>query len=133
MSAKTVAEKLLIKPDSTVWISPAERLELIAPLPERTQAAAAIEDAQAAVIFADDAASVQASMASLGAGLREPEILWVAYPKGNKSDINRDTLWPLLSAHGLRPIGQVAIDDVWSALRFRPEREGEKPFRGGGP
>lgn len=28
----------------------------------------------------------------------------------------------------LRPVGQVPIDDVWSALRFRPLREDEAPF-----
>jgi hypothetical protein len=31
----------------------------------------------------------------------------------------------------LRPNGQVAIDDRWSALRFRPNREGEGRFTGG--
>jgi hypothetical protein len=31
----------------------------------------------------------------------------------------------------MRPIGQVALDDVWSAMRFRPNREGETPFTGG--
>ena len=58
-------------------------------------------------------------------------MLWVAYPKGGRADINRDTLWPILAEHGLRPIGQAAIDDVWSALRFRPLKEGESPFTGG--
>jgi len=32
---------------------------------------------------------------------------------------------------GMRPISQVAIDDVWSALRFRVLRTGEAPFTGG--
>jgi hypothetical protein len=31
----------------------------------------------------------------------------------------------------MRPIAQVAVDDVWSALRFRPLEEGEPPFTGG--
>jgi hypothetical protein len=51
--------------------------------------------------------------------------------QGQCADINRDTLWPILAEYGMRPIGQVAIDDVWSALRFRPDREGEAPFAGG--
>ncbi len=57
--------------------------------------------------------------------------MWVAYPKGNRTDINRDTVWPIVSEHGLRPIGQVALDDAWSALRFRPLKEGEAQFSGG--
>jgi hypothetical protein len=55
----------------------------------------------------------------------------VAYPKAGRADNNRDSLWPILAGYGLRPIGQVAIDDVWSALRFRPLAEGESPFAGG--
>ena len=31
----------------------------------------------------------------------------------------------------VRPIGQVAVDEVWSAMRFRPTREGEAPFAPG--
>ena len=46
--------------------------------------------------------------------------------------MNRDTLWPILAEYGLRPISQVAVDEVWSALRFRPLREGEAPFAPGG-
>jgi hypothetical protein len=59
-------------------------------------------------------------------------VLWVVYPKDNRTDLNRDSLWPILAAHGLRPITQVAVDDVWSALRFRPLKPGEPPFSGGG-
>jgi len=58
-------------------------------------------------------------------------VLWVAYPKGNKSDTDRDTLWPIVGEYGLKPNAQVAVDEVWSALRFRPPKEGEPPFTGG--
>jgi hypothetical protein len=40
-------------------------------------------------------------------------------------------LWPILGEHGLRPVTQVSIDQVWSALRFRPLKEGEAQFIGG--
>jgi len=55
-------------------------------------------------------------------------LLWICYPKqssGIKTDINRDTGWSVVQKAGLRPVTQVAIDDTWSALRFRPvERVG---------
>jgi hypothetical protein len=58
--------------------------------------------------------------------LGEQGLLWVAYPKkssGMKSDINRDEGWgPLLDA-GYGPVRQVSIDDTWSALRWRPEKD----------
>jgi hypothetical protein len=31
----------------------------------------------------------------------------------------------------VRSISQVAVDEVWSALRFRALKEGEAPFTGG--
>jgi hypothetical protein len=63
--------------------------------------------------------------------LARPDVLWVAYPKANRADINRDTLWPILGEYGMLPVAQVAVDEVWSALRFRPLEEGEPPFTGG--
>jgi hypothetical protein len=50
-------------------------------------------------------------------------LVWFAYPKGSskkyKCDFNRDTGWAILGQHGFEPVRQVAIDEDWSALRFR--------------
>jgi len=50
-------------------------------------------------------------------------IVWFAYPKGTskkyKCDFNRDTGWESLGSAGFEPVRMVAIDDDWSALRFR--------------
>jgi len=50
-------------------------------------------------------------------------IVWIAYPKGSskkyKCDFNRDTGWTVLGDAGFEPVRQVAIDEDWSALRFR--------------
>jgi hypothetical protein len=49
-------------------------------------------------------------------------LTWVAYPKSGQlgTDLNRDILATFLTERGVQPVRQVAIDDVWSALRFRP-------------
>jgi hypothetical protein len=39
--------------------------------------------------------------------------------KNYKCDINRDTGWTSLGNYNLEPVRQVAIDDDFSALRFR--------------
>lgn len=55
--------------------------------------------------------------------VRRDGLLWVAYPKGSskvKTDVNRDKLWAAVESTGWRPVRQVALDEVWSALRFRP-------------
>jgi hypothetical protein len=50
-------------------------------------------------------------------------IVWFAYPKGTskkyKCDFNRDTGWEALGAAGFESVRMVAIDEDWSALRFR--------------
>ena len=131
MSAKSIAEKLLIKPGSTVWSSDGGSLRLIGPLPDDVRPVAALEEATTALFFADDAASLRATLATHANQLGEPETVWVAYPKANRTDINRDSVWPILGEYGMRPVGQVAIDDVWSALRFRALKPGEEQFKGG--
>lgn len=131
MAAKTVAEKLLIKPDSSVWVCDPAHLPRLGPLPGRVTRAASVKEADVAVIFASDAATARRILDEHRDQISAPPVVWVAYPKGNKADINRDTLWPIVGEYGLRPNGQVAVDEVWSALRFRALKEGESPFTGG--
>ena len=50
-------------------------------------------------------------------------VIWFAYPKGSskkyKSEINRDAGWKVLGDAGFEPVRMVAIDEDWSAVRFR--------------
>lgn len=50
-------------------------------------------------------------------------VVWFAYPKGNSKrytcEFNRDSGWTALGDAGYEPVRQVAIDEDWSALRFR--------------
>jgi hypothetical protein len=128
--ARSVAEKLLIKPDTTVWLSDAGRGGLVEPLPKGARRVEGLGEAAVALIFADSAAAVREVLNAHRGQLAAPPVLWVAYPKGGRADVNRDTLWPILAEYGLRPISQVALDEVWSALRFRPLKEGDT-FAGG--
>jgi len=43
-------------------------------------------------------------------------------PKGGKlgTDLNRDSLARAAADLGVQPVRQIALDDVWSGLRFRP-------------
>ena len=51
------------------------------------------------------------------------EVVWLAYPKlasrRYSSELRRDAGWEALRAAGFDTVRQVAIDDDWSALRFR--------------
>jgi hypothetical protein len=54
----------------------------------------------------------------------EPDsVLWFAYPKGTskiKTDINRDTIRVTGEQFGITTVTAISIDEIWSALRFRP-------------
>ena len=49
-------------------------------------------------------------------------LAWIAYPKAGQldTDLNRDILWKHLLKQGIQGIRQISIDEVWSAMRFRP-------------
>ena len=133
-NAKTTADKLLIKPGSAAWVSADEHRRLLEPLPDGASWADAPAEAGTVVVFVDDRASLEAALDAVGEDLARPAYVWFAYPKGGRSDINRDSLWPVVSERtGMRPITQIALDDTWSALRFRPLGPGEEPFTGGRP
>jgi hypothetical protein len=129
--AKTIAEKLQIKPNTTVWLSDPALMPLLTPMPDGVREADAMATASTAVLFVVDAGNARALLSKHAADLGKPGVLWIAYPKGNKADINRDSLWPIVADFDMRPNGQVAIDDHWSALRFRTNRPGEGRFTGG--
>ncbi len=130
MSTKSTAEKLLIKSERTLWCSDPGHLETIRPLPHGTRVVERLTDATTAIVFAEDAASLRTSLAAHGDDLRSPDTLWVAYPKANRTDINRDSVWPIVAEYGMRPIGQVAVSEVWSALRFRALKPGDERSEG---
>lgn len=55
--------------------------------------------------------------------LEDGAAFWVAYPKGTskkyKSDINRDSLNALMEGDGFDGVSLVALDDDWSAMRYK--------------
>jgi hypothetical protein len=58
------------------------------------------------------------------AGVSEGDaVIWFAYPKGTskryKCEFNRDSGWSVLRSSGFDSVRMVAIDEDWSALRFR--------------
>jgi hypothetical protein len=112
-----VASKLQIKPGQSVCVigQPQDvTLDL-----ELSQDPA---EADAVVVYCGASADLERLSEPLLAAARRDALTWVAYPKAGQlgTDLNRDKLAAVLRAQGVRPVRQIAIDDVWSALRFRP-------------
>jgi hypothetical protein len=52
------------------------------------------------------------------------QLSWIAYPKSGQlgTDLNRDKLVELMRPYGIEGVRLVSVDDVWSAMRFRPKK-----------
>lgn len=61
-------------------------------------------------------------------------VLWFAYPKRTSKkytcEFNRDTGWTELGKNGFEGVRMVAIDEDWSALRFRKTEYIKRMTRG---
>lgn len=77
-------------------------------------------------VFVRSKADVDSHAQSAVAALKPGGLLWFAFPKKTaklKTDITRDVGWDTLTAMAYGPVTAIAIDDTWSALRFRPNSE----------
>ena len=82
MAEKSIAQKLLIKPASGVWVSPDDGLARLGPLPADVSVVATPAEAGIAVLFVADEGSLRTSLASHGSELGRVPVFWVVYPKG---------------------------------------------------
>jgi hypothetical protein len=125
MTAPTeLLHKLQIKAGAKLWL-----INVPQALAEELSAGAEVEivhekDAYDGVLaFFETPAEVPALVPRILKEMPPDGLLWVAYRKGPEAKaagLNRDTGWDALDAAGWRPVRQVAIDEEWSGLRFRP-------------
>ena len=75
------------------------------------------------IVFVMKQTEIDLTAQAIAPLLEGDAVVWFAYPKGSskkyKCDFNRDTGWEIFGKIGLEPVRQVAIDEDWSALRFR--------------
>lgn len=113
----SIVSKLQIKPgQSVVVLSEPDDVDL------GIGAAGDAGSADAVLVFVQGSADLPGEdVAAAVDAARRDALAWVAYPKGGKlgTDLNRDSLAAALSDRGVRPVRQIALDDTWSALRFR--------------
>jgi hypothetical protein len=73
--------------------------------------------------FVTRQAEVDALAHKIAARAKGDAAVWFAYPKGSskkfKCDFNRDTGWAVLHEAGFDTVRSIAIDEDWTALRFR--------------
>lgn len=76
-----------------------------------------------ALIFVLTQEQIDKAIELISPKLNGDVVLWFCYPKGTskkyKCNFNRDKGWETLGKYNFEGVRQVAIDEDWSALRFR--------------
>lgn len=95
-------------------------------LPEETQVISSLNQVNQigyALVFVTQKTEIQEFAKASRDKLSADAIVWMCYPKGSskkyRCDFNRDQGWEPMGEIGFEPVSMVAIDEDWSALRFR--------------
>ena len=122
--AEGIAKKLQIKHGMRICLlgAPPEYQSVVKDFPKDVEIATALSGQFDLVhAFVTKLADAKASAGKLKGAVKEGGIIWISYPKAKElgTDLNRDILFEELKPLGLEAVAQVAIDDTWSALRFK--------------
>lgn len=123
----TIFEKLNLKDHQEILVlnAPASFEPELARLPVVTinHHLESVEQIGFSLAFVTRKSEVDALAPKIASRAKGDATVWFAYPKGTsknfKCDFNRDTGWDALKAAGFDTVRAVAIDEDWTALRFR--------------
>ncbi len=122
-----LAKKLQVKPDKS-WLlfnAPENYLTSLEPLPEGvTIAYKAIGSFDGVQLFVKNSTELTASLKVIVPVLKADTVFWIIYPKkssGIESDLEMMGSWDEPAKYGLRGVASAAINETWTALRFRQE------------
>jgi len=115
-----------MQPDQRVLIlnEPEGYMEELGPLPDDIELADVAEGVFDFVhLFVKDSAELERLGAVALEAVKHDGLLWASYPKRSskvQTDLTRDKGWDILTSAGLRPVTQISVNEIWSALRWRP-------------
>jgi hypothetical protein len=75
-----------------------------------------------ALIFAFSQKQLKEILKEVVPALHPEAKFWIAYPKATSkiaSDLCRDCSWDFISEHGYETVRLIAVDNLWSAARFK--------------
>jgi hypothetical protein len=124
-----LAKKLQVKPGKS-WLlfnAPANYLTLLEPLPEgATVSYTAKGSFDGVQLFVKNSAELVENLKVIVPILHPDTILWIIYPKkssGIESDLEMMSSWGELGKYGLGGVAAAAVNETWTALRFRPKEQ----------
>jgi len=122
----SLARKLGMNPGMRALIiaPPFGYLKLLTPLPAGLTVSSSADGTYPFVqVFATRLSEIRKLSQRLSKHAAPHALVWIAYPKQTAktgSDLNCDIIREEMSGTGWQAVSIVAIDEVWSALRFRP-------------
>jgi hypothetical protein len=124
MSDHPVLKKMQLKPHhrAIVLNAPESYAPVLAAIPDTVDLAATLDGQFDFIhLFATHMDPLLRDAALAKTHLKPGGLFWVSYPKGKAlpTDLKRDNTADALRTIGLQANFQIAIDDVWSALRFK--------------
>lgn len=129
MSISPLAKKLRFAADQLVLIinPPSEYICELGELPEGTTIVHKPQGKYPLVqLFVDNRRAFDRLGPTALAAVEYDGVFWVCYPKRSSkiaTDLSREAMWDLYAGSGLRPVSQVSINEIWSAVRFRPNEK----------
>lgn len=124
-----VARKLGMKPGmrALIMAPPGGYLELLAPLPDGLVVSSTVNGKYPFVqVFATRLPEINKFAQRLSKYAAPNALVWISYPKKTartNGDLGRDEIREAMSKSGWRAVSIIAIDKIWSALRFRPANQ----------
>jgi hypothetical protein len=125
MAESGLAKKLRVLPGNRLLVlnAPEGYVSQLSPLPEgATVAASAAGTFDVVQAFAHDHAELRRIVPEAAGAIAPSGILWISWPKKTArlaSDLDRDSLWAALNAAGWVGVASIAVNETWSALRFK--------------
>jgi len=79
-------------------------------------------DADVVLLFVRNRDELAREWPAIAGSVRDSAVVWVSYPKKSgamTTDLSRDVGWEPVGDTGFEGVSQVAVDETWSALRFK--------------
>jgi hypothetical protein len=127
MPGKSLAQKMFIRDNFTVLLMNAPRgyTGTLGTLPEGARILTkTVKPVDVIQVFATSKAEMIDLLRKAKPLLKKKGLLWASYPKAGQlgTDLKREVVWECAQVVGMETVAQIAVDDVWSALRLKTER-----------
>ena len=129
MEASKLSKKLLIKAAQRILLvnPPVNYPELLTPLPHNAILITVPEGTFDVIqLFVINKAELKRDLKWLQSHFSKDTVFWITYPKkssGIPSDLEMMQSWDETTIYGLSGVSAAAINDTWTALRFRPAEQ----------